>query len=58
MKVQGVSHPGVNRGNDEGVTAGDEADMTDESFVENGVDRRAVVVPPLRFATNLSSIGR
>ena len=52
VDVERVSVASVRSGDDEGLSVGDEADVAEESFVENLVDGVAVVNRPLRQANN------
>ena len=43
---------------DEGLAIGDEGEMADKGFIENGVDQLAVVAAALRLAPDSCSFGR
>lgn len=45
MKVEFVLHASVIRGNDEGLSFHNEADVANESFIEDSMDRLGVVSP-------------
>jgi hypothetical protein len=49
VDVEHVSVAAVGSGDDEGLSVGDEADVAEESFIEDLVDGIAVVHRALRF---------